>query len=359
MPRRLACTLCLALALPSVAAAQVPPVPGAARVPLREGLTIVTAISDVQGDFESIKRVVRTDARSIRVQYSAQVRRQGVLLRADVSRTVLRADLETARDYQGYFYGAGPEIYTGSTALGVSAGVLGDLKTKGQAEIRVPAAGMAGAEGIMLSGVLTRVEPAPVPFKVIVNDEPTALPAVHARGRLGDGAAEFWILDDPENPLALRWVIGVSRQQLQAIKLSYPVDPPTGAFAASTGAARIERDLAKEGRAVVYGIFFDFGSDGIREESDSVLAEIARALRENPAWSLSVEGHTDNIGGDSYNLDLSRRRAAAVKRALVARFEVAGSRLQTSGYGASRPKDTNDTLEGRARNRRVELVKVR
>jgi outer membrane protein OmpA-like peptidoglycan-associated protein len=88
-----------------------------------------------------------------------------------------------------------------------------------------------------------------------------------------------------------------------------------------------------------------------------VLAEIARVVQQNPSWSLAVEGHTDNIGGDASNIDLSKRRAAAVKQALVARYRIDGQRLQTNGYGASRPKDTNDTIEGRARNRRVELVK--
>ena len=80
-------------------------------------------------------------------------------------------------------------------------------------------------------------------------------------------------------------------------------------------------------------------------------------MADHPAWALSVDGHTDNIGGDAYNLDLSKRRAAAVKQALVSRFKIADTRLATSGFGASRPKATNATLEGRAQNRRVELVK--
>ncbi len=81
-------------------------------------------------------------------------------------------------------------------------------------------------------------------------------------------------------------------------------------------------------------------------------------MARRPDWELSIEGHTDNIGSDSDNLDLSRRRAAAVKDALVARHRIAANRLATGGYGESRPRDTNDTLEGRARNRRVELVRL-
>ena len=71
-----------------------------------------------------------------------------------------------------------------------------------------------------------------------------------------------------------------------------------------------------------------------------------------------MEGHTDSLGGDAPNLDLSRRRAAAVKQALASGYGIDAGRLQTAGFGASRPKESNDTLEGRARNRRVELVRL-
>ena len=69
-----------------------------------------------------------------------------------------------------------------------------------------------------------------------------------------------------------------------------------------------------------------------------------------------IEGHTDNIGSAPYNLDLSRRRAEAVKAALVAPYHVGAERLATAGYGSTHPKGPNDTIQGRALNRRVELV---
>jgi outer membrane protein OmpA-like peptidoglycan-associated protein len=109
---------------------------------------------------------------------------------------------------------------------------------------------------------------------------------------------------------------------------------------------------------VVYGIYFDSGSDRIRDESNAVLEDIAKMLRQNAGWSLAVEGHTDNLGGDAYNVDLAKRRAAAVKQALVAHYKVDAKRLHPTGFGASKPKDTNDTVEGRAHNRRVELVRM-
>jgi outer membrane protein OmpA-like peptidoglycan-associated protein len=88
-----------------------------------------------------------------------------------------------------------------------------------------------------------------------------------------------------------------------------------------------------------------------------VLKQIVQAMTDNPDWKLTVEGHTDNIGGDSYNLDLSKRRSEAVKHTLVSQYGIASDRLLTGGFGASRPVESNDTLEGRARNRRVELVR--
>jgi outer membrane protein OmpA-like peptidoglycan-associated protein len=105
----------------------------------------------------------------------------------------------------------------------------------------------------------------------------------------------------------------------------------------------------------VYGIYFDFNSATIKPESEAVLRQIADIMRKNPDWRLSVSGHTDNIGGDPANLALSQRRAAAVKDALVTRYQITPDRLATSGYGASSPIESNATLEGRARNRRVEL----
>ena len=128
-------------------------------------------------------------------------------------------------------------------------------------------------------------------------------------------------------------------------------------FPNTASTKRIERALTESGRVDVYGIYFEFASATLTPESEPVLREIADVMRRNRTWSLNVEGHTDNVGGDAPNLDLSLRRANAVKDALVSRHRIAASRLETSGFGARRPKDTNATVEGRARNRRVELVR--
>jgi outer membrane protein OmpA-like peptidoglycan-associated protein len=228
------------------------------------------------------------------------------------------------------------------TAIGLSASVLRELNAAGHTNLNATTR-VAG----MVSGVLTRLEQGTVPFKVILNDEPVELPAVHARWHSSVGDREYWILDDTANPLILRGSYN-GNPFIEVVKLSFPTGDT---------AARIARDLAKQGRAVLYGIYFDSASDRLKAESDAVLGDIAQALQQNPAWSLLVEGHTDSLGGDTYNLDLSKRRAAAVKETLVSRFHVDGRRLQTTGFGASKPRETNETLEGRARNRRVELTR--
>jgi outer membrane protein OmpA-like peptidoglycan-associated protein len=117
--------------------------------------------------------------------------------------------------------------------------------------------------------------------------------------------------------------------------------------------------LAKEERADLPGVYFEFASAKLRPESDTAIAEVAGVLKRHPDWRVRIEGHTDNIGGNDPNLTLSRRRAEAVKAAIVARLGGGTDRLDTAGLGASQPRETNETPEGRARNRRVEMMRIR
>ena len=114
--------------------------------------------------------------------------------------------------------------------------------------------------------------------------------------------------------------------------------------------------LAASGRIALYGILFDTGKDVIKPESAPVLAEVAKLLAGNPALKLRIEGHTDNVGKAADNLALSKKRAEAVKRWLVGKG-ITDARLEAAGLGDTRPVAVNAGDEGRAKNRRVELIR--
>lgn len=118
----------------------------------------------------------------------------------------------------------------------------------------------------------------------------------------------------------------------------------------------LERSLAEEKRARVYGILFDFNSAAIRGESRPVMEEVAQVLEKNPEWQLTIEGHTDSVGSGDFNLQLSRERATSVREYLVD-LGIDASRLETEGYGETQPVADNATELGRSQNRRVELVR--
>jgi len=119
-----------------------------------------------------------------------------------------------------------------------------------------------------------------------------------------------------------------------------------------------KEQLDEAGRIITHGILFDSGSAVIKGESCKTLAEIGGLLTDNPELKLSIEGHTDSDGNEASNLALSQKRADAVRTYLTATYKVDGERLGTKGWGETKPIDTNDTPEGKANNRRVELVKL-
>ena len=110
------------------------------------------------------------------------------------------------------------------------------------------------------------------------------------------------------------------------------------------------------GKAAVYGIYFDTGKSEIKPESESALAEIVKLLKADAKLKLYVVGHTDNVGQFNNNIKLSQDRAAAVVKALVGKHGIAASRLTPFGDGPTAPVASNKSEEGRAKNRRVELV---
>ncbi len=167
----------------------------------------------------------------------------------------------------------------------------------------------------------------------------------------GDGDAYYRIAKDG----AETWIhvsANIAEQYLLTIVEKGALKQDIVADAGALGAG-----IKAEGKVAVYGIQFDTGKAEIRPASEPALAQIAALLKAQPALRLHVVGHTDNVAGLDLNLRLSRARAEAVVQALAARHGIAAGRLIPHGVGPVAPVASNDAEAGRARNRRVELVK--
>ena len=122
-------------------------------------------------------------------------------------------------------------------------------------------------------------------------------------------------------------------------------------------AAALSSGLTSSGHIVASGILFDTGKADVKPESAAALKEIAKLLNQNPKLKLYIVGHTDNAGALEGNIDLSKRRAAAVVQTLTSQYAIAPARLQPFGDGPYAPLASNDSEDGRSLNRHVELVK--
>jgi OmpA-OmpF porin, OOP family len=134
--------------------------------------------------------------------------------------------------------------------------------------------------------------------------------------------------------------------------------PFIGNFRVATGLPDTRNKLITQGKLVSYGIYFDVNKDVVKPESYGTLKEIATALNENATVRIKIYGHTDADGADAANLDLSKRRAAAVKNELVQSFGIEAGRIETDGKGEAQPVAANDTQVNKALNRRVEFIKL-
>jgi len=114
--------------------------------------------------------------------------------------------------------------------------------------------------------------------------------------------------------------------------------------------------ISSTGHVAIYGIYFDFNKSDVKPESDAALQEINKLLSGNPNLKVFIVGHTDNVGGVDYNMKLSQARADAVVKVLTTKYKINSQRLKAYGVGQLAPVAPNKTEEGRAKNRRVELV---
>lgn len=136
------------------------------------------------------------------------------------------------------------------------------------------------------------------------------------------------------------------------------VNPLISNFRIAAGLPDIRNKLLTEGKLISYGIQFDVNSDKVKPVSYATLKEIAQVLKDNPTIKVKIVGHTDSDGDDASNLDLSKRRALSVKAELTKTFGIDAATLETDGLGESQPLAPNDTAVNKAKNRRVEFIKL-
>jgi len=330
-------------------------------IPMRPELTIVTAGESTDGDLESIKRVTSINATGLNFSFDSKTQLGSV----NTTRMTRAQDLDhSTAFFQDFCDGSPPKDYPntetpvegnhpGTTTLELSRDLFAALQSKGSAKMTFYMSAMCMA--MWSSAPVRKVGEGGVP--IILNDKPAVVTAIHIQsgepGCVQIPAAirfncyDMWVLDDPNDPIVLRFVL--EDEEMQVVKIYQPGPQATSELAST---------LEAKQPADIYGIYFDFNQATIRPQSQPTLSAIAQLLSQHPQWKLEIDGHTDSIGTAPYNLALSRRRAASVKAALVATYHIAPSRLTTGGFGATRPKASNATLEGRALNRRVELTRL-
>lgn len=131
-----------------------------------------------------------------------------------------------------------------------------------------------------------------------------------------------------------------------------------GNFKIAEGGVDLRRKLISEGKISTNGILFDSGSANIQPQSMGIIRQIYQVMQQESDIKLKIVGHTDSDGDDDTNMNLSKKRAEAVKNALVSVYNVSSDRLSTEGKGESEPLDDNGTADGKAQNRRVEFIKM-
>lgn len=320
---------------------------------LRDGALIVTAVtrSHQESDFQSYKRLQKAHPER-RIQFSSDVTSGYWNL------TITENAIEGALRYWPYFLD--DTIYQSSTALSVSREIWNKIREAGSTDFTLY---IEENEALFCNGQLRKRDDGRL--KIIFDDVVQLVPVIYADlegiasekengAKLGACEASLTILDNRDNPVVLRLdAKAAGRQEPSSLSVAVVRVESGGSVK-----ERIRNALSNGERAAVYGIHFDFDAATIRPDSAPVLEAIAELLDENPDLDLSLEGHTDWIGDDAWNQDLSERRAQSVMGYLVREFGIDATRLRAIGFGKSRaiPGSDQTTLVGRAINRRVEVV---
>lgn len=309
-----------------------------------DGAVITTAWTNAYGpDAESWMQFAKVTPQTFDINYSSS--------RGTVAvRRVLVADRMNARTLVLGYSPKMPLTIENTTVLGTSAAVLEELRSTGRAQSAL----MYNEAMATMQGEFTLAEKR-VMMPVVIEGQLIQVPTVHAIGKFGGGnkraSGDFYFLDNKNNPILMQYSVKFSGEKTPRTEKIVRVN------AGASDRAKMEQALRTLRTYDLYGIHFDFDKATIRRDSVPVLNDIAVTLKNNPLWTLKIVGHTDSIGDANYNMQLSKRRADSVKADLVNRGVAAG-RLTTEGAGASEPKASNKTLQGRAINRRVELTRT-
>jgi outer membrane protein OmpA-like peptidoglycan-associated protein len=329
--------------LPALLAAQGP------RVPFARNLQLTWASSlGGEPDFETVITVLQVDSGEarLRVSWNRGAERRWQAVEGKLSSRERRL----ARSLYFYASSSDPREFRGSTQSMVSAAIHGELSRTGKANVVLL---MPGVSNVPYRGTLQRVGTGTEPFPVLLDGRPVTVRGLRARGTLtGDRTTEFEVLmlDDPE----VAWVLEATSSGGEKLKGGRRL---LVRIATQAGEAAVASTLEKDCVVSVHDIDFASGSAALDSTSAPALSGIAATLGQHGDWRITIVGHTDSIGTAAANLDLSRRRAERVRSTLAGQYGIAADRLKAEGRGETAPIDDNGTLFGRARNRRVDLVR--
>jgi outer membrane protein OmpA-like peptidoglycan-associated protein len=373
-------------ALATTAEAQAP----AGLIPMGTGATIVQTLWTPTAERESVHSVRLASDSGLHYEWRLEeVHANGDTLHQLFKYFEARDDVVGARRLRGFHSLEQPEAHPGYTMHTFSRAILRRViegqpdslqimsvnEPAGSGMLRSFGLGSGRSTPVRWRGTIAPAERGTVVFPVLLNGRRVQLRALHLRAdltaRQGRWQPEFWVLADSTYPLILKWVgaFGEPTNVLQTTRIDLPLAPvpkdgavlPPGGLlvgrAAKPDVASLERELSSACRAELPGIYFAFNSAHIAPASDRAIADLAGILSRHPDWIGTLEGHTDSVGSAAANQALSERRVAAVRARLVERHKVSPARLKVAGIGAARPREPNATIEGRARNRRVELVR--
>jgi outer membrane protein OmpA-like peptidoglycan-associated protein len=325
------------------------------------------------GEREDVLEIAKADTAGVHYAWHERmVSADGDTTTGFRKRFVRANDLAGAPRFDDIF-GVDEQVRPGFTAVSISSAVYRQLRGAGDAPFSMiitpiesrhltasatPLSGLLAPPRVRYQGTLVRLSPQPEPFPLLVNGTRSAVPALHLKGSFADGLRrsewDLWVLADSTHPLLLKSVL--QGDVFQMVRADFPAGPSPRAGEPRAGKV-LEDALRATCRLELPGVYFAFGTATIDPISDRALAELAKSLTAHPDWKITVVGHTDSVGTAAANQALSRRRAEAVRARLAERHGLDTRAWGAVGYGATRPKESNETIEGRARNRRVELVR--